>query len=77
VFLGDVLAKAGRRADAEAAYVGAMAVPELATWTFAAVLADRIATLDARITLFADADPANDPPVAWTSLDQCAMCHTR
>lgn len=77
VFMGDALAKAGRRADAAEAYQAAMAEPGYAGWAFQAVLASRLSTLDARIAAFATADPTDDPPVAWAVTDQCAMCHTR
>ena len=29
------------------------------------------------VAAFANADATDDPPVAWTSPEQCAMCHTR
>jgi hypothetical protein len=77
LFLGDVLAKAGRRADAEAAYTSAMTGPDFPTWSYQAELAGRIQGLDDRIARHANADPNDDPPVAWTAPNQCALCHTR
>jgi hypothetical protein len=77
IFLGDVLTKAGRRADAHAAYSDALAGPDFASWSFQPLLHARIDQLDARIALFGDADPANDPDAAWIAPNQCALCHTR
>jgi len=77
VFMGDALAKAGRKADAAETYQAALAEPGYAGWGFQALLADRISTLDARIAAFATASTDDDPPVAWAVTDQCAMCHTR
>ncbi|MCX5746326.1 MAG: hypothetical protein NT062_27935, partial [Proteobacteria bacterium] len=77
VFLGDALAKAGRRADAEAAYTDAAAGADFATWTYQPELTSRLTNLDANLALFANADPADDPAVAWRSPAQCALCHTR
>ena len=77
LFLGDVLAKAGKRAEAAAAYADAMAGPDFATWSYQAEIAGRIATLDDRIARHTTADPTDDPPVAWSATNQCALCHTR
>jgi hypothetical protein len=77
IFMGDALAKAGRRDDAAATYAEAMREPGHAGWSFQSTLAERLATVDARVAAFATADPADDPPVAWAVTDQCAMCHTR
>lgn len=77
VFMGDALAKAGRKAEALAVYQAAMAEPAYASWGFHDLLAQRLATLDARVAAFANADATDDPPVAWTSPEQCALCHTR
>ncbi len=77
VFMGDALAKAGRRADAAATYQAAMSEPGYQSWPFQAMLTSRLATLDQRIAAFATADVADDPPVAWAVTEQCAMCHTR
>ncbi len=77
VFMGDALAKGGRKADAALAYRAAMAEPAYAGWGFQSLLAARLSTLDARIAAFATPDPADDPPVAWAVTEQCALCHTR
>ena len=77
LFLGDVLAKAGRRDESLAAYDGGIAGPDFASWSYQAILHERKAQLDARIALYTDADPANDPPAAWTADNQCALCHAQ
>lgn len=76
LFLGDVLAKAGRRAEAEAAYTGASTGADFPSWSYQAEITERLQTLDDRITRLANADPADDPPVAWAAANQCALCHT-
>jgi hypothetical protein len=76
VFFGDALAKAGRRAEAEAIYRAALAEPGYGTWDHQGVLADRLATLDARIAAYATPDPSDDPVAAWAAPNQCALCHT-
>ena len=76
LFLGDVLAKAGNRAEAQAAYTTAMTGADFPTWSYQAELAERLAGLDDRIARHANADPNDDPPVAWAAANQCALCHT-
>jgi hypothetical protein len=75
VFFGDALAKAGRRAEAEAIYMAALREPAYATWDFQAVATGRLATLDARIAAYATPDTADDPEAAWAAPNQCALCH--
>jgi tetratricopeptide (TPR) repeat protein len=77
VFLGDVFAKAGRTEEARATYEQARASEGFATWDFGPLLDDRLATLDARVASFANADPADDAESAWVAGYQCAVCHTR
>lgn len=76
LFLGDVLAKAGRRDDALAAYTDGSAGPDFGSWSYRSLLLDRMNTLDERIALYADDNAANDPPSAWAADNQCALCHT-
>jgi hypothetical protein len=77
LFLGDVLTKAGKQAEAHAAYSDAIAGPDFPSWSFQPVLRERLDNLDARIALYADGDAANDPVAAWAADNQCALCHTR
>jgi hypothetical protein len=77
LFLGDVMTKAGRRADAEPAYSAGMTGPDFHTWSYQPLLRERLDQLDARLALYADADANNDPAAAWTADNQCALCHTQ
>ncbi len=77
LFLGDVFTKAGRRADADAAYTSTMSGADFPSWSFQAELTERIQNLDDRIARLANADPNDDPAVAWAAANQCALCHTR
>jgi hypothetical protein len=75
--MGDTLTKAGRVAAARVSYENAKLLPSHATWPYRAVLADRLATLDARAALYTDADPANDPALISQTEDTCSSCHAR
>ena len=75
LFLGDALAKGGKRAEAEAAYKAAAEGPAFASWSFQAELASRMSNLDDRIAKLRNSDPGDDPPVAWQSTTQCVVCH--
>ena len=46
-----------------------------ATWPFHALAQQRVATAAARVALYADADPANDPPIVGTGREACVYCH--
>lgn len=76
LFLGDVLTKALKRDEAEAAYTGGMAEPGFATWSYQSELTDRLDNLDARIELYSNASTDDDPIAAWGQANQCALCHT-
>jgi len=76
VFLGDVLAKAGRKDEALAAYEQGITSADFAAWPYQTELSGRVTNIDARIAAHATPDPADDPPVAWAQTNQCAMCHT-
>jgi hypothetical protein len=74
VFLGDVFAKAGKKADALALYESGRAGKDHASWPFRGLLDERISDIDARIAAYA---AGNDPPSAWTSDKQCSYCHQK
>ncbi len=76
VFLGDVFAKAGRKADALDFYGQAKGSDDYATWDFQELLADRMDTLDARIAAYGTPDIEDDPEAAWNATYQCAVCHS-
>jgi hypothetical protein len=74
VFLGDVYAKAGRRADALRVYEDARRMPDFGTWPFRGVLEARISGIDERLAAYA---AGGEPEAAWTSRQQCSYCHQR
>jgi len=74
---GDLFAKAGDLSQAEGWYDLVGIFPETATWPFVAVIQDRNANAAARVALYADADPDNDPPLIGAGAEACAACHRR
>ncbi len=74
---GDIYGKHGDATPARGWYTLAAAFPGTDTWPFKAISADRLGNLDARIALYADADPANDPPLIGAGREACAVCHLR
>ena len=77
VFYGDALAKGGDRQAALDAYGIAHRARSYDEWNYQALLRDRIATLDARISAFGTSDTADDPQSAWQSTVQCSICHVQ
>ncbi len=75
LYMGDVLTKALKHDEAQAAYNNALSEPSYATWSFQSVANERLQNLDARIGLYSNASTADDPAVAWTANNQCALCH--
>jgi hypothetical protein len=75
IFLGDTYAKAQDRSAALAAYQSAKAAPTWDSWDYQALLEERIATLDARMTAAVTASTADDLESAWNSPIQCSVCH--
>ncbi len=75
VFMGDVFAKAGRKADALGFYEQAKTSATYADWPYQALLDDRIATIDARVASFTDMDATNDALSSWSADNQCSICH--
>jgi hypothetical protein len=78
ITFGDVVLKAGGpTTEARALYESARAAPSFEGWPFADALRGRIETLEERAALYADSDPANDPPV-WTDDGHvCVGCHQK
>lgn len=74
---GDLYAKAGNLSQAEFWYSLAALFPETATWEFLPALEDRIANAAARVALYADEDPSNDPPIIGAGAEACLSCHVR
>lgn len=74
---GDLFAKAGNLERAQMWYNLVQVIPDTATWPFKAAIDDRAANAAARIALYADADPSNDPPLIGAGAEACAACHTQ
>lgn len=76
VALADFRLKAGDLAGAEAALVIAEARESTAHWPHRRLLDERLGALRERAVLYADDDPANDPPFALRSgTVSCSACH--
>jgi hypothetical protein len=77
LLFGDVYAKAGDLATAQGWYTLARAVGRAGgvPWRFQALADNRAATAAARVALYRDADPANDPPIVGAGAEACAICH--
>jgi hypothetical protein len=77
LLFGDVYAKGGDLATARAWYVLARGAGRAGEtpWPFQALADDRVANAAARVALYQDADPANDPPVVGMGAEACAVCH--
>lgn len=74
---GDLYAKGGNLQQAQFWYSLLSFFPDTATWKFAALVQDRTANAAARVALYADDDPSNDPPVIGAGAEACAACHSR
>jgi hypothetical protein len=77
VLFGDLYAKAGNLERADFWYTLGTALPDTASWSFLEILQDRKANAAARVALYADADPSNDPPIVGAGAEACSTCHTR
>jgi hypothetical protein len=77
ILFGDVYAKAGDLAAATSWYGLAAVLPDTRTWRFQTVVDDRRTHAAARVALYRDADPTNDPPIIGAGAEACAACHDR
>lgn len=80
LLFGDLYAKAGDEAAALGAYNLGLTILNLdpVPYGWQAEYDDRLANLSARIALYQDADPSNDPPVIGQSPNEgCIFCHAR
>ncbi len=73
---GDLL-KAGDLGQAQSWYGLASAFPDTASWRFVSVIQDRTTNAAARVALYKDSDPSNDPPIIGAGAEACAFCHQR
>jgi hypothetical protein len=77
---GDMLVKSGDWQTARQVYANAMAVPDYATWPFAAMLQERIAHAQDNVALFNAASAGRGKPgpqVMANSNAACMACHQR
>jgi hypothetical protein len=75
--MGDLLVKAGKVPAARRAYQNAQLIDSYETWPYRSMLVERLATIEARAALYADADQDNDPRLVSETEVQCASCHAR
>lgn len=77
LFFGDLLVKAGDTATAQVLYENAQLIAEYEAWPYKSLLEQRLSDdLDAKILLYTDEDPTNDPPLGGDSAHRgCAYCH--
>ena len=77
LLFGDLYTKAGRLPEARGYYNLGLRFAGAETWQFRTLSEARLATLDARAALYADADPSNDPLIVGAGPEACAYCHYR
>lgn len=77
LFFGDVYAKAGRIDAARERYQASLGFGQTSGWRqqYLAEVQERLDNLPARIALFQDSDPSNDPPMVGVGNSGCAHCH--
>ena len=73
--LGDTYARVGDKEKAEQAYAGALGAHNVGSWPYASEAAAWAGELDARLALFADTDPTNDPDYFLSAARTCVGCH--
>lgn len=74
---GDLYAKAGDLAQATSWWSLGSAFAGDGTWKFGPILEERIANAAARVALYSDDDPSNDPPLVGAGSEACSVCHDR
>ncbi len=77
LLFGDIYAKGGDLPTARVWYALARGIGQASgvPWPFQALADDRVANAAARVALYQDGDPANDPPVVGMGEEACAVCH--
>lgn len=75
LYMVDMFTKAQRRTDAESGLQQLMAGAGYPSWSYSATATERLQQLDARIALFGNDNPNDDPPAAWGANNQCSLCH--
>lgn len=77
VLFGDLYAKAGRRDDAALLYRLAVATGSASGWPYLDQAVVRRDEVDARIGLFRNGDPGDDPAIFGMNAAACVGCHAR
>jgi tetratricopeptide (TPR) repeat protein len=75
--LGDIYAKGGRPADAEAWWSAAKALGDAVGYAHLGLADERLGQGAARAALYADDDPTNDPPIVAAGIGYCRYCHNK
>jgi hypothetical protein len=76
LLLGDIYAKGGRLADAQLWYSFGRVIGAGSGYRYQAYLDDRVANAAARVALYQDGDPSNDPPLIGGG-GSCIYCHNK
>lgn len=79
LLFGDLYAKAGDLPNAMQWYnlAGALGAADGVPYRFQPVLDDRLANAAARVALYTDDDPSNDPSIIGAGAEACSTCHNR
>jgi hypothetical protein len=77
LLLGDIYAKGGRLASAATWYAIGQGVGSGNGYRYESVLDERVANVEARVALYRDADPANDPALVGGGGASCVYCHNK
>ena len=75
ILFGDIYAKAGLGQDAVTWYTLGRNLGAQSGWAFQAIAEDRVQNLDARLALYENADPSDDPPLIGAGAEACVFCH--
>jgi len=75
ILFGDIFAKAGNLTQARGWYQLAVGSGTASGWAFTELARERAANVAARIALYQDEDPSNDPPLVGLANESCAICH--
>lgn len=74
-FRADYELKAGNTQKARAILASVKTIPGYSEWPYKAAVEERLANLDERAALFANADPKDDPALLVVGKGSCGSCH--
>ena len=79
LFFGDIYAKGGDVESARALYQAAVDQGILSGWNpvYLATAEERLENVEARVAIFSDGDPSNDPWMLGSGNATCNYCHTQ